>query len=402
MSKSNSWMTSRFLIYAAGNFINTTGNSMYDVAMPLLVYHLTHSSLAMSVTVATEAGAVLFQPLIGTLVDRTSPRTLLTIAMLYQAMLSGTIPLLYGLHDLTLGVIYGLTLLLSLGRNALLSIQTVVVPMMFADFKDRASAGLTASYTVTTILGPLLGGVMLAWTGYQALLWMNCVSFLAPVILLPWTRVPVRKRSMQNTPRTSWWSHTQMGFQELTKHDFTKNLLVSLVALRMVNAAILPLATFLLKHEFGLSNAFVSWIFILQGIGSLIGTQLPMRWHRLSTLHFLLYMAGLNVVGLLCILLPTWPGVPAGLLLGAIGYLGAAVARNLLLQNHIPSELLGRANASFRTVTGMAAIVAPLAMGEVSQAWGAKSAVIVLACVAVVPILLMVRSKDRASVSSAS
>lgn len=395
-------MTARFLIYAGGNFINSTGNSMYDIAMPLLVYHLTHSSLAMSVTAATEAGAVLFQPLIGTLVDRTSPRTLLTLVMLYQAMLSGTIPLLYGLHDLTLGLIYGVTFLLSLGRNALLSVQTVVVPMMFGDFKDRASAGLTASYTVTTILGPLLGGVMLALTGYQALLWMNCVSFLAPVMLLPWTRVPNWKRGVQNPSRTSYWSQTQLGFKELTKHDFTKNLLVSLVALRMVYVAILPLATFLLKHEFGLHNAVVSWIFILQGVGGVIGTQLPIRWRRLPSRRFLAYMAGLNIVGLLCILLPTWPGVPIGLLLGAIGYLGTAVTRNLLLQNHIPSELLGRANASFRAVTGMAAIIAPLAMGEIATAWGAKSAVLALACVAAVPIFWMVRSNASASVSRSS
>lgn len=156
MSKVRSWVTSRFLVYAAGNFINATGNSMYDIAIPLLVYHLTYSSLAMTTTVAIEMCSMFFQPFIGTLVDRTSPRRLFIVAMLYQATLAGLIPLFYHLHVLTIGIIYGVTFFLGFGRNALLSIQTVVIPMMFGDVKDRASVTLTASYTITTVVGPLL------------------------------------------------------------------------------------------------------------------------------------------------------------------------------------------------------------------------------------------------------
>lgn len=159
---------------------------------------------------------------------------------------------------------------------------------------------------------------------------------------------------------------TRAGFTELTRHPFTKMLFTTMIALSMVNAAILPLATFLLKHAFHLGNALVSWVFIAQGLGSFIGTQLPRRYKRLSTRHFLLYMALLNGIGLGCMLLPAWQGVPAGLLLGAIGYLGTAVMRNLLLQNHVPGDLLGRASTAFRTATGTAAIVSPLVMGAIA------------------------------------
>ena len=70
-------MTRRFLLYAAGNSLNNIGNGMWTIALPLLVYHLTRSSLSMEITVAVEALSMLLQPLVGTWVDHTSPRRLL-------------------------------------------------------------------------------------------------------------------------------------------------------------------------------------------------------------------------------------------------------------------------------------------------------------------------------------
>ncbi len=40
---------------------------------------------------------------------------------------------------------------------------------MFPTVKDQASAGLTTAYTVTTIVGPFMAGVVLATWGYPLL-----------------------------------------------------------------------------------------------------------------------------------------------------------------------------------------------------------------------------------------
>lgn len=402
MKSSSRWMTSRFAIYATGNSINNVGNSMYAIALPLLVYHLTQSSLSMGLTVACEGCSMLFQPFIGTLADGLSPRFLLIVSLLYQAALGAALPILYWQHDLTTYIIYVIVFLLGLGMNALQSVQTVIIPMMFGESKDQASAGLTAAYTVTTIIGPLAGATALATSGYQALLWINCLSFLAPIALLPWTRVPTRSHALKGIARarSSWWNQTREGFHELTRHGFTKNLLLSLMSLRMANAAILPLAEFILRHTFGVGSAIVSGVFVVEGIGSFIGTQLPVRLKRLSTTSFLLYMVAFNVLGLLFMLFPAWPAVPAGLFLGAVGYLGASVARNLLLQNHVPIELLGRASSTFRTATGAVAIISPLVMGFITTIWGANTALIVLAAVATIPFASLTRRPNPIRVSS--
>ena len=373
---------------------------MYTIALPLLVYHLTHSSLSMGITVASEGCSVLLQPLVGTLADSMSPRLLFIVSLVYQAALSAVLPLLYWQHHLTTGMLYIIAFGLGLGMNALQSVQTVVIPMMFEEAKDQASAGLTAAYTLTTIVGPLAGAAALAASGYRALLWMNCLSFMAPIVLLPWTRVPTRRyaRTAATLP-PSWWEPTHEGWRELMRHRFTKHLLISLVALAMANAAVLPLAEFILKHTFGLRTAMVSGVFVVEGLGSFIGTQLPLRCPRLSTPSFLLSMALLNVVGLLSMTLPTWPAIPAGLLFSAMGYLGAVVTRNLLLQNHIPLERLGRASSTFRTVTGATAILSPLIMGTITTLWGADTALLVLAAVAAIPVVSLTRRPKPVPVS---
>jgi predicted MFS family arabinose efflux permease len=402
MKSSRRWMTARFAIYATGNSLNNIGNSMYIIALPLLVYHLTHSGLSMGLTVAFEGGSVFLEPFVGTLADRLSPRFLLVVSLLYQAALSAVLPFLYWQHHLTIGIIYVVGFLLGIGMDALHSVQTVVIPMMFGEVKDKASAGLTAAYTITTIIGPLAGAAALAASGYQALLWMNSLSFLAPIALLPWTQVPARAGAQKSTThaRPSWWDQTREGWRELMDHPFTKNLIISMISLVMANAAILPLAEFILRHTFGVSSAMVSGVFVVEGLGSFIGTQLPLRLQRLSTTTFLLSMVALNVLGLLFMLLPTWPAVPAGLLLVAMGYLGAAVARNLLLQNHVPVALLGRASSTFRAVTGTAAIASPLMMGLVTTAWGPETALIILATMATIPLVLMARRPNPIRVSS--
>ncbi len=128
---SHTWITRRFLLYATGNAVNNIGNSMWTIALPLLVYHFTRSSLFMGVTVAIEALSMLLQPLVGTRVDHTSPRRLLVGSLFYQAAVSALVPFLYGVHALTVGVIYAVVFLLGLGMNALQTVQTVLIPLMF-------------------------------------------------------------------------------------------------------------------------------------------------------------------------------------------------------------------------------------------------------------------------------
>ncbi len=338
----------------------------------------------MGMTVAIEALSMLLQPLVGTWVDHANPRRLLVGSLIYQAAVSALVPLLSDVHALTVGVIYAVVFLLGMGMNALQTVQTVVVPLMFPTVKDQASAGLTTAYTVTTIVGPAMAGVVLGTSGYPALFWLNTLSFLAPVILLPWTRVPGHRPGASRGKESGWWTRTQEGWRALRQYAPTRHLLAVLLALRLSNAALLPLVEFVLKHRFGLSNGQVSGVFVADGLGSFLGTRVPIHWHPTSPKTLLIAMGGLNVAGLLCLWVPLWPALPVGLFLVAVGYLGAAVTRNLLLQNAFPVGMLGRVSTTFRTITGLAGIAAPLVAGALTAAWGPEWAVAVLVAAAAV------------------
>lgn len=368
---------------------------MWTIALPLLVYHLTRSSLSMGITVAIEALSMLLQPLVGTWVDHANPRRLLIGSLTYQAVVSALVPLLYDVHALTVGVIYAVVFLLGLGMNALQTVQTVLIPLMFPTVKDRASAGLTTAYTLTTIVGPFMAAVVLGTSGYPVLFWLNALSFLAPIVLLPWTQVPSQPEATSPIDGPGWWERTQEGWRALHQYPMTRSLLAVLMALGLSNAAILPLVEFVLKQRFGFTSAMVSGIFVVDGLGSFLGTRVPVQWHPASPKTMLVAMGGLNIVGLLCLWVPLWPAIPVGLFLVAVGYLGAAVTRNILLQNAFPVGLLGRVSTTFRTMTGMAGIVAPLMAGAITTAWGPDWAVAVLVAAASISVGYLVAPRVR-------
>lgn len=366
----------RFWIYALGNSVNNMGNAFYLVALPLLVYHLTGSSLSMAVTVATEALSTLLLPFWGVWVDRASPRQIIVGALLFQAGVSAVLPLSLMGHWITVMLLYAISFFVGTGANVLQTAQTRIVPLMFPRTRDAASATLTTAYTVTTVLGPFMAGLALAHHGEVLLLWVNSASFIAPILLLPWTRIPTSRHAESRTGPI--FKALRQGVGELVRQPPIRPIVATFVALRLTNAVAAVFAVYRLKHAFHAPDALAGLLFVALGVGGIVGTRVPLWLHGRPLRVTLLIAVLANMLGVTALMTPWVACIPVGLALTGAGFLAVAVTRNLWLQRVIPVTHLARANTTIRTLTGVTALGGTLVLGVVSASAGVDIALAVL------------------------
>jgi MFS family permease len=167
-----------------GNFVSGLGTQAALVALPYQVYVQTHSALLTGLLGAVELGPLVAMALLGgALADRSDRRRLLLLdqiglvavsAALCAAALAGEphIVLLYVLA----GLLAGFGALQNVVRSA-------IVPNLVARREDMPAAlavnfGL---YQLTMVLGPGLGGLLIAAAGVEAAYGVDALSCLAMV-----------------------------------------------------------------------------------------------------------------------------------------------------------------------------------------------------------------------------
>ena len=173
-----------FRLYWSGQMISQIGTSMQNIGQAWLVLELTHSGLQLGLVGALQALPILlFSLFAGVFADRWPKRLVLLVtqaasviqALLLWALLATGVLQLWHLYILAL--LLGLTN--SLGRPAG---RAFVVEMVGREDLPNAVALNSSVSTLASIVGPGLGGIIIAASGVTTLFLLNALSFL-PVIM---------------------------------------------------------------------------------------------------------------------------------------------------------------------------------------------------------------------------
>jgi MFS family permease len=173
-----------FRLFWFGQMISLIGTFMQIVGQAWLVLELTHSALQLSLVGALQALPILlFSLFAGVFADRWPKRRVLLVtqsAAMIQAFLFW---ILIATNTIQIWQIYILVLLLglmnSLGRPAF---RAFIVELVGREDLPNAVALNSSLSSLTRIVGPGLGGIIIAASGVSALFLLNALSFL-PVIV---------------------------------------------------------------------------------------------------------------------------------------------------------------------------------------------------------------------------
>src|SRR5437879_2709090 len=175
-----------FRLFWFGQMISLMGTSMQTIGQAWLVLVLTHSAWQLGLVGALQSLPVLlFSIFGGVFADRWPKRRVLLVtqaAAMIQALLlwaliaTGTIQLW---HLYILAMLLGLTN--SLGRP---TSQAFVVEMVGREDLPNAIALNSSLSTLARIVGPGLGGIIIAASGVTMLFLLNALSFLPVIVCL--------------------------------------------------------------------------------------------------------------------------------------------------------------------------------------------------------------------------
>ncbi|HLH61477.1 MAG TPA: MFS transporter [Ktedonobacteraceae bacterium] len=179
-----------FLRLWLGLMFSRVGDQLTVVALIWFVLQLTGSGIAIGLIVLCfQLPAVVASPLMGSLLDRYQPRTIMAVDNFGRACIIAAIPLLYLTGALHLWMVYALALCSGVLSPASSVGLNIVVPKIVPDGElERANSLAAISWDFSTLIGPAIAGFLIIFTGAPLVLLIDALSFLlmgAMVLALP-------------------------------------------------------------------------------------------------------------------------------------------------------------------------------------------------------------------------
>lgn len=338
-----------YRLYWSGQMISLTGSSMQSIGQAWLVLELTHSAWQLGLTGALQALPILLFSLCGGLLaDRWSRRYVL-FATQWAAMLQAFfLWLLTATGAIELWQIYLLALLLGC-TNCLYrpASQAFIVELVGYEDLPNAIALKSSLGQMTRIIGPGLGGVVLALSSVHTLFLLNALSFLAMIVSLALLKSDeLHARAPQDARHQQTWQQLRAGLRCIWRIPamFLVTVIVGLVLLSGSNfGVVLPLLAADVLHVGATGFGFLS---ASMGIGALL-SALWLAWsNRGPTTGSLLgSMLLFGVLEAACALSRLYP--LSAVLLASICFAEEAFATQALtaLQLIVPDHLRGLATS---------------------------------------------------------
>ena len=259
-----------FRRYFAGQAVSVVGTWMQTVAAAWLVLQLSHNSaFALALFGAFSYGPVLvFGLYAGTLVDRFPHRDVLLVTPLVSLAGAALYAVLTTTQAISLPIV--LVLAAALGVNQALYFparQATVLEMVGRGELASAVALNSIAFNLARIVGPALGGIVIAAFGVPACFWLNAVSYLGVIAAL----LTIRRRPLMPGPPQTALQLIGEALRYVANTPALAGLFLLLFVAGTFGAnfnLVLPLFTRLVLHA---DADILGYLFAAQGIGSLIG-----------------------------------------------------------------------------------------------------------------------------------
>ncbi len=351
----------------------SAGESLIQIALPLLVYHLTESSRMVGLmALLVILPRVVFAPLTGILADRLDRRHLMIAANVLRLVLVCIVP-----FSETIWLLGVLAVLLALGNAAGRPAELAAVPSVAGPQRLVAALSLIqVSNGIIRIAAPAAGAAVIAVFGPAPVFWVIAVGFalsLLPLrrLVIPSERADGSGVSLLESIRTELWS----GLQAIRSVPVVRGVTASESIFQLVMAAMTVAGIVYTQETLHLEDraeaAFaLMTTFLAAGavIGALVANRIERRLGRPL-------MMAIGYFGpfflLVAIVSPPMPVIYlAWFCFGFMDAL-AVISFQAYLAEAVPENLRGRVYAAWGAIVSLAAALTYYLMGFVTDWLGA-------------------------------
>ena len=176
-----------FRLLAGGQFATTIGDYCYAIALPWLVLSNHGSTVLLGIVLACYGvPRTVLIPIGGVLADKFGPRTLMLFADVMRCVLAGVLTFLAARHTASLVTLGPTAALIGAGEGLFLPASYAIMPSLLDDARLAAGNALSsAAVQVGSLIGPALGGALVATTGAStAAMGVDAASFAVSAVSL--------------------------------------------------------------------------------------------------------------------------------------------------------------------------------------------------------------------------
>lgn len=371
------WLLTRdFGIFWAGQALSTLGDAFAFVAVPLLVLEATGSVAKMGLLTATFGAAQFITGLFsGAIVDAVDRRKLMLACDVARAMLLTVVPVAWVTGGPSITLLFLVTALgAALGNLFSVAYIAATANLVAPEQLTGANSRLQGTQALGFVLGPTLAGLVASKTGPASALWVDAASFVCSAVSLALVRLRTEPRVSSREPLVARFA---AGVKFLAKHPVLRSVTVVLLLTSALDAGLLDLNIYMIKHDLGGSDATVGWVMGTGALGAVLAAVIATRVRK--ALGFgVLFLGGTALEAFAMMAIGVWPSL-AMVVAGAIVFSAALTLRGIssmsLRQRITPDHLLGRVTAAFWTlIATMQPVGAALATKAASR-YGASEVV---------------------------
>jgi MFS family permease len=332
-----------YRLFFAGQAISLIGTWLSQVATSWLVYRLTGSALLLGVNAfASQAPLFFLGPFAGVLIDRLDRKRVLLgtqcAAMLQSALLAyfalaGRIDVV---HIVALSLFQGFITVLDMPAR-----QSLVLDLI----DDRAdlpnAVALNSSmFNVARLLGPSIGGLLIAATSEGVCFLVDAVSYLAVIASL--LRLEVPRRAAQ--PRADIVAQLRDGVDYALGFPPIRAILALLAVASLLGMPYATLMPMVVRAVFGGEASLLGFMTAASGLGALVAAlYLASRATVVGLGRMIAWGAGVFGLALVGLSLSRWVALSQVLMaLAGFGMMIQMASGNTVLQTIVDDDKRGR------------------------------------------------------------
>jgi MFS family permease len=376
-----------FALLWGGMTVSLLGDGIYFVAIAWQVYALSNAPTALSVVgVAWTLPTVIFLLVGGAISDRRERRRLLLVANLVEAGAIGLIGVLSVTGALELWMLFVLVAIYGAAEAFFIPAFDAIVPTLIAPEHFTAASALDQFVRPLTaqLLGPALGGVLLAVTRPGVAFLVDAGTFVISIALIvSMRRTAAARTSVAAKSLRATLGEIADGFRFVRANPWLWATLLgaslSLLAFFGPSQVLLP---YLVKNRLHSGGGLFGVVRAAGGVGAVASALAIARAglpRRRVTFMFVAWSTQSLLLVAYALATGAWTFVLISLLSGAFGA-GANVVWGSLMMTLVPDGLRGRVS-SFDWMVSIGLIPLSFAItGPIAQAVGATTTLLAAGC----------------------
>jgi len=362
--------------------VSTTGAAMTALALPWLVLSTTGSPSRAGLVAAVEwLPMALLGIASGSVATRLGPRATMLACDLARAPLVAAVPLLHWAGALPFGLLLALAFLIGSFFPAHFASQRTILPALLGLQDARltqANALLQAANRLPLVIGPGLGGVLIAALGASGVLLFDAASYaVSATLIAAW--VPGLAGAGSGMRSTGIWA----GVRCLARVRVLASLTTAYAGIELAMQALFLSLPILAYTAYDGRASVAGTLLASWAVGALAGTPLALRLARhdgLRLVHRALVLQALPL-WLVGLSLPV-EATAAALALSGLSNPVANAPALTLLTTGVPEPLRAKAMLAFTTASTAAGGVGLFVTGPAAQALGARAVILGAAALA--------------------